>query len=106
MQRLLLPESSGLGVVPLRAGECHYVKSMRVLDLVGDFPDVVVNVARVAVNNDDLAGGKSFVVFFCWSFFAAPLGRRIHPSGQPGWNGELSSSGGHRSLCEPLVMRC
>jgi hypothetical protein len=52
---------------------------MRVLDLVGDFPDVVVNVARVAVNNDDLAGGKSFVVFFCWSFFAAPLGRRIHP---------------------------
>jgi hypothetical protein len=81
---------------------------MRVLDLVDDFPDVVVNVARVAVNNDDLAGelGKSFVVFFCWSFFAGPLGRRIHPSGQPGWNGELSSSGGHRSLCEPLVMRC
>jgi hypothetical protein len=47
---------------------------MRVLNLVGDFPDVVVNVARVAVNNDDLAGklGKSFVVIFCWSFLQPP----------------------------------
>jgi hypothetical protein len=44
-QRLLLPEPSGLGVVSLWAIERHYVEGMRVLNLVGDFRDVVVNVA-------------------------------------------------------------
>jgi hypothetical protein len=59
------------------------VKSTRVLNLVGDFPDVLVDVARVAVNKDDLAGelGKSFVVFLVGHFLQPPLGRRIRLGG-------------------------
>ena len=38
-------------------------------------------------------------------FEFAICGRRIRPSGQPMWNDELSSSGGHRSMCGPLLMQ-
>ena len=37
-------------------------------------------------------------------FYICDLRRRIRPSRQPMWNGKLSSSGRHRTLCGPLLM--
>jgi hypothetical protein len=50
-------------------------------------------------NTNDSDGHVVLPVFgFC------DRSRRIRPSGQPMWNDELSSSGGHRSMCGPLLM--
>ena len=43
----ILPEPSVLVTVPPRAGECHDVEGMGMLNLVGDFANVVVEVARM-----------------------------------------------------------